>query len=104
MFLPVVAVIALAWFSWDMSAILKMSQRKQQLAIEGRWNDLERHYESTLKTRRPFVWLQQRYLLPGAVLAQYALFLYKRGRLEEALLKADRSIEQIEGKPKFFRG
>lgn len=93
----------LAWFALDMRSILRSGGRKNQLAIEGRWKELEEHFERTLKTWRPFVWLHYRYLLPGNFTVQYALFLYNQGRLEEALAKIDQAIRWNKGKPLIFR-
>ena len=101
--LLVVAVRILVWFALDMRSILKSLQRRNQLATDGRWEDLDRHFQRTLKSWRPFAWLQQRYLLPGSVNGTYALFLYERGRYEEALEKLDAAIRQIERKPRIFR-
>jgi tetratricopeptide (TPR) repeat protein len=98
-----IAFVVQQWFALDMRSILKSAQRRNQLSIEGRWRDLEEHYERTSKSYRPFVRLHQRYLLPGTVAAQYALFLFNQGRLEEARAKVDQAIQQIEGKPKIFR-
>jgi tetratricopeptide (TPR) repeat protein len=100
---PLLIMAALAWFASDMRSILKSGQRKNQLSIEGKWRELEQHFERISKTYRPFVWLHQQYLLPGTVPAQHALFLFKQGRLDEALAKVDRAIRQIEGKPRLFR-
>lgn len=97
-------VIALiAWFAWDMRSILKASQHKNELSIEGDWEGLERLYQKADKPYRPFVWLHRRYLMPGTNTAQYALFLYQHGRLEEALAKVDEAIRQIDRKPRIFR-
>ncbi len=101
--LSFVAIGVLAWFASDMRSILKSGQRKNELSIEGRWGELEQHFERASKTYRPFVWLHQHYLLPGKVSAQHALFLYKQGRPEEALMKVDQAIRQIECKPRIFR-
>ena len=99
----VITVVVLSWFAWDMRSILKAGQRKNQLSIEGRWKDLEAFYEQSAKPHRPFVWLYRNYLLPGGVAVQHGLFLFKQGRLEEALVKVDLGIRQIEGKPLIFR-
>jgi tetratricopeptide (TPR) repeat protein len=99
----VIYVVILAWFAWDMHSIIKSSQHKNQLSIEGRWKDLDQHFERAAKSCRPFVWLHRHYLLPGAVAVQHALFLFNQGRLEEALVKADQAIRQVKGKPRVFR-
>src|SRR5689334_21881856 len=88
--------VPIAWFAWDMRSILKSGQRKNQLSIDGRWRELENYFERAEGTRRPFVWFHQKYLLPGNIETQYALFLYKRGRLEEALAKVEQAMQQIE--------
>ncbi len=98
------ATIALLWcFAMDMRSILKSDQQKNRLSIEGRWEDLERHFVRASKPRRPFVWLHRRYLMPGNDTIQYALFLFKQGRLEEALARVDQAVQQISAKPWFFR-
>ena len=91
------------WFSWDMRSILKWSQRKNELSIEGQWKDLEDHFERATKSWRPFVWLHRRYLIPGNTTVQFALFLNQHGRDEEALVQVDKAIRQIEGKPRIFK-
>lgn len=101
--LAFVAVGVLAWFAADMRFILKSSQRKNQLSIEGRWGELDQYFERASKTYRPFVWLHRHCLLPGAVLGQYALFLFNQGRLDEALANVNQAIRQIESKPRIFR-
>ncbi len=100
--LSLAAIGILAWFALDMRSILKALQCKTQLSIDGRWRDLENYFERATRTRRPFVWFHRRYLLPGNLETQYALFLYRRGRLEEALAKTDQAIRQIESKPWIF--
>jgi len=96
-------MVGLKWFAWDMGSIIKWMRCKNQLSIDGRWKDLEQHFEGASKTLRPFVWLHRQYLLPGAIEAQYGLFLFKQGRLEEALVKIDKAICKIKGKPRIFR-
>jgi hypothetical protein len=87
-----------------MRSITKSSQRRYVLEIEGRWKDLDEHFERTARPCRPFVWLHQKCLLPGNEETQHALFLFKQGRLEDALEKADRAIRQMEHKPLIFKG
>lgn len=103
-FILLVTVGALSWFAADMRSILKSGQVKNQLSIDGRWEDLENHFRRTMKPRRFFVWLHQRYLLPGNLEGQYALFLYQRGRSEEALAKMDEAQRKIANKPRIFAG
>jgi tetratricopeptide (TPR) repeat protein len=93
----------LAWFAADMRSILRTMQRRNQLAIEGRWTELEQYWERASSTHRPFAWFYQRYLLPGSNAALFGLFLYEQGRLEQALTTVDQAIKQIENKPAFFR-
>ncbi len=101
---PILLLIIIPlWFSLDMRSIIKSSQRKNRLSIEGQWKDLEDHFERCSKSYRPFVWLHRYYLLPGNITAQYALFLFTQGRLEEALVKVDQAIRQIERKPAIVR-
>lgn len=109
-FLPAICVILLlsavgllAWFASDMHSLLKSSQRKNQLSIDGRWKDLESYFQQARRPYRPFVWFYRRYLLPGNITTQYALFLYNRGRLDDALAIVDDAIRQIEIKPRIFR-
>lgn len=83
--------------------MLKSNQRKTQLQIDGRWKDLEEHFKRAARTPRPFVWFYRKYLLPGNLDTQHALFLHKQGRLEEALAKADEAIWKVKAKPWIFR-
>ena len=101
--LSLAAIGVLAWFALDMRSILRASQRKNQLSIEGRWKELDEHFKRTSNTWRPFARLQSRYLLPGTIQVQHALFLYKQGRFEEALTKVDQAIRWLKGKPQIFR-
>lgn len=93
----------LMWFAADMRSILKTKQERHRLEMAGRWDEVEKFFQRTAKTYRPFVWLFQRYLLPGTNGALYGLFLFKHGRSEEALIKLDEAIKQIEKKPLIFR-
>jgi tetratricopeptide (TPR) repeat protein len=93
----------LAWLAADMRSLLRSAQRRNQLAIEGRWVELEQLWERAPNTRRPFAWFHQRYLLPGNNAAQFAMFLFEQGRSEQALTKVDQAIKQIENKPTLFR-
>jgi tetratricopeptide (TPR) repeat protein len=93
----------LAWLAADMRSMFRSLQRKNKLTIEGRWAELEQHFERASNTRRPFAWFHQRYLLPGSNAALFALFLNQQGRLEQALTQADKAIKQIENKPALFR-
>lgn len=101
--LPLAFFLLMVWIAWDMRSILKASQRKNQLSIEGRWQELERYFERCSRTYRPFVWFHRKYLLPGNAEVQHALFLFTQGRLEDALVKVGRGLEQLEGKPQIFR-
>lgn len=101
LFLAVVG--GLSWFAADMRSILKSGQRKQQLSIAGDWKGLEDYYESAARSRRPFVWLHRKYLIPGNLETQHALFLYEQGRLDEALSKVDYAIQRNKSKPWIFR-
>ncbi len=96
------AFIGQLWFAWDMRSILKSSQQRQTLAIEGRWSELEAYLKRAAKTYRPFVWLHHRYLLPGTLAVHYALFLNNQGRHAEALTRVDEAIWQLEHKPRIF--
>ncbi|HTV41840.1 MAG TPA: hypothetical protein VMF08_14760 [Candidatus Sulfotelmatobacter sp.] len=96
-----IAVVA-AWYSMDMRSILKWKQRKAQLTLEGRWYELEKHFENVAKTWRPFVWFHYRYRFPGNFTVQYALFLHSQGRLEEALAKVNLAIQQANGPQPIF--
>jgi len=91
------------WFAADMLFLLRSAQRRHQLTLEGRWADLERHFEGVEKTRRPFAWFWQRYLLPGGNATQFGLFLFQQGRLEQALTEVDRAISQVGKKPVLLR-
>jgi tetratricopeptide (TPR) repeat protein len=98
----VAAVALVIWRRLDMRFILKLSQRKAQLSIEGRWRELGQYFETTPKIRRPFVWLHYHYRFPGSFTVQHALFLYKLGHLDEALSKADLAIQEASGEHPIF--
>src|SRR3954447_13506025 len=98
-----VIVGLLLWFSADMTSIIKAMQRKNQLSIDGRWDELDKYFQEASKSYRPFVWFHRRYLMPGNITTQYALFLFTQGRLEEALAKTDEALRLIDRKPIFLR-
>jgi tetratricopeptide (TPR) repeat protein len=98
-----VIFVGFTWFSWDMRSILKSSKINQQLSIDGRWKELDDYFKRCERTRRPFVSLHRKYLLPGNLGTQYASFLYQQGRLEEALATVDLAIRQNKNKPRIFR-
>ena len=100
---PFTVIVVAGWFWLDMRSITLSLQRKNQLAIEGRWKDLEDHHKATAKAYRPFVWFYRRFLMPGNNTAQYALFLHNQGRAEEALAQVNEAIRQINGKPRIFQ-
>jgi tetratricopeptide (TPR) repeat protein len=91
------------WYIADMRSILKSSQLRQRLSMEGRWKDLEDYFKDAERPRRPFVRLYRKYLMPGSMETQYALFLFKKGRLEESLAKVDQAVVRIRNKPRVFR-
>lgn len=91
-----------SWCVADMRSIIKSLQRKNQLAADGNWKELENYFESAARPHRPFVWFYRKYLLPGNLQAQHAMFLFTQGRLEEALAKNDEAIRLVEGKPWIF--
>lgn len=61
-------------------------------------------FREHLKTAPAVCMVAPKYLLPGTIAAQHALFLNNHGRLEEALAKADQAIRQVKSKPRIFRG
>lgn len=99
----IAAIGLLGWLAMDMRSILKAGQRKNQLSIEGRWKELDEHFERMSNSWRPFVRLHDRYLLPGNFLTQHALFLYNRGRFEDALAKVELAIQRLKNKPQIFK-
>jgi tetratricopeptide (TPR) repeat protein len=96
-------VVGLLWFSLDMRSLLESGKRKHQLSIDGKWKELDAYFVRAERTCRPFAWLHQRYLSPGNIETQYASFLFKQGRFEEALAKVDQAIRRNKNKPAIFR-
>jgi tetratricopeptide (TPR) repeat protein len=100
----VLAVLGLIiWYREDMRSILGWTRDKNRLSLDGRWDELEEHFKRAEKNRRPFVWFHRKYLNPGNLQTQYALFLFNLGRLEEALSKVDEAARRIEAKPWIFQ-
>lgn len=92
-----------SWYVADMRSILRDLRRKNELSVSGNWKELEKYFESSAQTRRPFVWFRRRFLLPGNQETQHAMFLFQQGRLEEALAKNEEAIRRMESKPWIFR-
>jgi len=92
-FLEVVVPLALAvWVLIDVRHSQRRQQRKLRLQLDGKWDELDAHFQRELKSRRLLSYIMRKYVLPGNLQASYALFLYQRGQLETALEFADRSV------------
>jgi hypothetical protein len=79
------------WLAVDMRFAQRWSIRRAELGAKGHWTELNRHFESALKCRRPLLLLFQRFVLPGLLEADYALHLSNQGEHERALVLAQKA-------------
>lgn len=98
-----ITLVVSAWLLSDMNYIHRWKQQKVRLELDGKWDDLETHFQRRLKTRRLFARLFQRFAVPGNLEASYALYLHNRGRSEAALETAERAIVLAQHQPSFLK-
>jgi len=87
-----VPLVIAAWVLIDVKHSQRRMQRKVRLKLDGKWDEVDVHYQCDLKSRRLFSYLMREHIEPGNLEAGYALFLYEQGRLEPALQFADRAV------------
>lgn len=98
-----ITLVVSAWVLLDMKYLQRWRQRKIRLELNGKWDELETHFQRRLRTRHLFVYLFQKYAMPGNVEASYALYLYNRGREDAALEFAERGIALARKQPAVLR-
>src|SRR5262245_16339169 len=82
----------LLWFIADMNHGSKLNRRRSELGAQGRWKELNEHFESELTCGRLPLRICRCFAVPGLLEADYAMHLYKQGALEKALEFADRAV------------
>jgi hypothetical protein len=78
-------------FPLDMNFAQRWNLKQAELGAQGDWPELNRHFESALKCRRPLLLLFRRFVLPGSLEMQYALHLSNQGENERALVLAQKA-------------
>jgi tetratricopeptide (TPR) repeat protein len=75
---------------WDR----KWSLKNAELSAQGRWKEMNAHFERRLACRRPFLRLHDAIARPGLLDAQYGLHLSNQGHNEKGLEWADRAVKR----------
>ena len=86
-----VVIGGLFWFLADIKYFQRWALKRAELGVEDKWLELNEHFESALKCRRPMLLLFQRFVLPGNLEAEYALHLSNQGENERALQLAEKA-------------
>jgi tetratricopeptide (TPR) repeat protein len=89
--IPVIAVAGLLWFLADIKFAQQWGLKRAELGAQDKWRELNAHFESGLKSRRPMLLLFQRLAIPGTLEAEYALHLSNQGEHERALVLAQKA-------------
>jgi tetratricopeptide (TPR) repeat protein len=93
MFPTLIIIIGLLlWFIADMNHASKLNRRRSELGAQGRWKELNEHFEAELTCWRMPLRIFRCFALPGGIEVEYAMHLYKQGELEKALEMADRAV------------
>ena len=90
-FIPIVVIAVLFWFVADIRFAQRWALKRAELGAQDKWRELNAHFESGLKCRRPMLLLVQRLVIPGAPEADYALHLSNQGEHERALVLAQKA-------------
>lgn len=90
---PIVGVAGLFWFLADIKFAQKWQLRRAELGAQDQWRELNAHFESGLKCRRPMLLLFQHFVVPGILEADYALHLSNQGEHERALVLAQKASQ-----------
>jgi len=99
--LPIILAIVVGcvfWFLADLKYSIAWSKKRSELSSAGKWKELNTHFEKALKTKRPFLRLFERLVMPGVVEVDYGLHLYNQGRNEEALTLVDKALAKAGGR------
>lgn len=97
--IPAIAVAGLLWFVADMRFAQRWSLKRAELGAQDNWRELNRHFESGLKCRRPLLLLFQRFVVPGLLEADYALHVSNQGEHERALVLAQKASRSSTRRP-----
>lgn len=97
--IPIIAVAGLLWFLADMRFAQRWSLKRAELGAKDNWRELNPHFESGLRCRRPFLLLFQRFVVPGLLEADYALHLSNQGEHERALVLAQKASRSSTRRP-----
>jgi tetratricopeptide (TPR) repeat protein len=92
-FLLILSVVVggFLWFIADMSFAQKWQLKRAALGAQDKSRELDGHFQSRLKCRRPMLLLFQRFVVPGLIEADYALHVSKQGEHERALRLAQKA-------------
>lgn len=88
---PIIGVAGLFWFLSDIKFAQQWGMKRAELGAQDRWRELNAHFESGLKCRRPLLLLFQHFVIPGTLEADYALHLSNQGEHERALVLAQKA-------------
>jgi len=100
LWLPIVGGVGLFWFLSDMRFAQRWSLKRAELGAQDKWRELNAHFESGIKCRRPMLLLFQRFVIPGLLEADYALHLSNQGEHERALVLAEKAARKSSRRPK----
>jgi tetratricopeptide (TPR) repeat protein len=81
-------------FVADMSYDRQWSQERADLGAQGKWKELNEHFEGRMRTRRPLLRLFRAIASPGLLEADYAFHLSNCGLNEAGLEWADRAVRK----------
>ncbi len=76
------------WFIADLRFAQQWGLKRAELGAQDKSSELEEHFQSGLKCRRPMLKLFQRFVIPGLIEADYALHVSNQGEHERALILA----------------
>jgi tetratricopeptide (TPR) repeat protein len=88
---PLFGIVGVFWFLADIKFAQRWGLKRAELGAQGKWRELNTHFESGLKCRRPMLLLFQHFVIPGTVEADYALHLSDQGEHERALVLAQKA-------------
>ena len=90
-------VLLLLWMILDFRGLTRFIRVHYQLFHEGRWDELEAHFQRRFRGVHPWSGLLLRLKGPGSLDTLYATFLYQRGRFEEGLRTAEWAAHRARG-------
>jgi hypothetical protein len=89
--IPAVGIAGLLWFLADIRFAQRWGLRRAELGAQDNCRELDAHFQSGLKCRRPMLLLFQRFVVPGLLEADYALHVSNHGEHERALILAEKA-------------